>query len=114
MPDGLPDWLTPDDHARYVEQFTTSGFFGPISWYRNLDADWELTKDLPAPPMPCAFIGGSLDMVIAHRMEYVDVDARPPPRLPRRDHHRRHRPLDTAGAPGEFNTAMLGALAAIR
>lgn len=72
VPDGLPPWLAQDDFERYVEQFTTSGFFGPISWYRNLDANWQATRDLPAPTMPCAFIGGSRDMVIAHRMEYVD------------------------------------------
>jgi pimeloyl-ACP methyl ester carboxylesterase len=72
LPDDLPTWLTADDFAVYVEQFTASGFFGPISWYRNLDSGWELTKDLAAPQMPCAFIGGSRDMVIAHRMEYVD------------------------------------------
>ena len=72
VPDEPPPWLTRADLDRYVEQFTTSGFFGPISWYRNLDADWELTKDLPAPSMPCAFIGGDKDGVIAHRMEYVD------------------------------------------
>lgn len=70
--DHLPPWLAEEDFAHYVEQFTASGFFGPISWYRNLDADWELTKDLPAPAMPCAFIGGTNDMVIAHRMEYVE------------------------------------------
>lgn len=72
IPDDLPPWLAADDFAHYVEQFTASGFFGPISWYRNLDANWELTKDLSAPAMPCAFIGGSNDMVIAHRMEYVE------------------------------------------
>ncbi len=72
IPSGLPEWLARPDFERYVEQFTTSGFFGPVSWYRNLDAGWELTKDLPAPPMPCAFIGGRQDMVIGHRMEYVD------------------------------------------
>lgn len=72
IPDGLPSWLTTDDHDRYVDQFTTSGFFGPISWYRNLDANWELTRDLPAPQMPTAFIGGDKDLVIAHRMEYVE------------------------------------------
>ena len=72
LPDDLPTWLTSDDLATYVNQFAASGFFGPVSWYRNLDAGWELTKDLPAPSMPCAFIGGSRDMVIAHRMEYVD------------------------------------------
>ncbi len=71
LPDGLPTWLTAADHDRYVDQFTASGFFGPISWYRNLDADWELTRELPAPAMPCAFIGGDKDLVIAHRMEYV-------------------------------------------
>jgi pimeloyl-ACP methyl ester carboxylesterase len=71
VPEELPSWLTKADHDRYVAQFTASGFFGPISWYRNLDADWELTRDLPAPPMPVAFIGGDKDLVIAHRMEYV-------------------------------------------
>ena len=73
VPDDLPPWLTRADFDHYVEQFTASGFFGPISWYRNLDANWENTRDLPAPQMPCAFIGGSRDMVIAHRMEYVDA-----------------------------------------
>lgn len=72
VPDGLPNWLTATDFETYVDQFDASGFFGPVSWYRNLDADWELTKDLPAPPMPTAFIGGDRDMVIAGRPEYVE------------------------------------------
>ncbi|NND74834.1 MAG: alpha/beta hydrolase [Ilumatobacter sp.] len=72
VPTDLPTWLTRADLDRYVDQFTTSGFFGPTGWYRNIDADWELTRDLPAPAMPCAFIGGDKDGVIAHRMEYVD------------------------------------------
>ncbi|MDX2379040.1 MAG: alpha/beta hydrolase [Acidimicrobiia bacterium] len=72
IPDGLPSWISTDDFQAYVDQFTTSGFFGPLSWYRNLDADHELTKDLPAPAMPCAFIGGRQDPVIAHRPEYVE------------------------------------------
>lgn len=73
IPHELPPWLTQEDLDRYVAQFETSGFFGPISWYRNFDANWELTKDLPPPAMPCAFIGGAQDGVIAHRMEYVDA-----------------------------------------
>ncbi len=95
-PDHLPPWL-PEDFDRYVEQFTASGFFGPISWYRNLDTNWEMTRDLPAPSMPCAFIGGSRDMVIAHRMEYVDSMKVVVARLPRNIHHRRSGPLDPAG-----------------
>jgi len=114
VPEGLPPWLGSGDFERYVEQFTASGFFGPISWYRNLDADWELTRDLPAPPMPCAFIGGSRDMVIAHRMEYVESMATLLP------DYRGHQIVDGAGhwtqqeRPSEFNTALLGALDAIR
>ncbi len=114
VPEGLPDWLPAEDFARYVEQFTTSEFFGPISWYRNLDANWELTKDLPAPPMPCAFIGGSRDMVIAHRMEYVDSMHELLPDF------RGATIIDGPGhwtqqeAPSEFNDALFGALEAIR
>lgn len=72
IPDRLPAWITAAEFDVYVDQFTTSGFFGPVSWYRNLDADQSLTKDLPAPAMPCAFIGGRRDVVIGHRPEYVE------------------------------------------
>ncbi|MEM1334107.1 MAG: alpha/beta hydrolase, partial [Actinomycetota bacterium] len=72
IPDGLPGWLPAADMAHYVDQFEASGFFGPLGWYRNLDADWELTRERPAPPMPTAFIGGNRDMVIATRWEYVE------------------------------------------
>ncbi len=113
-PDGLPPWLAQEDFDRYVEQFTASGFFGPISWYRNLDADWELTRELPAPPMPCAFIGGSRDMVIAHRMDYVHgMESSLPD-------YRGTFMIDGPGhwtqqeAPAEFNVALSAALAATR
>lgn len=114
IPSELPSWLDEADFRRYVEQFTTSGFFGPISWYRNLDADWELTKDLPAPAAPTAFIGGSRDMVIAHRMEYVESMADSLP------DYRGHWIIDGPGhwtqqeAPAEFNAALFEALAALR
>jgi len=71
----LPDWIDEDEFAVYVDQFTESGFFGPLGWYRNLDADHEITKDLPPPGMPCGFIGGDKDGVIAHRPEYVEAMA---------------------------------------
>jgi len=73
MPTDLPVWLPADEFEVYVDQFEASGFFGPISWYRNIDADHLLVKDLPLPPMPCAFIGGSKDLVIADRPEYVEL-----------------------------------------
>lgn len=73
LPDGLPAWMPQADFDRYVEQFETSKFFGPLSWYRNLDANWELTRDLATPEVPWAFIGGDKDLVIAHNMGPVDA-----------------------------------------
>lgn len=112
-PEGLPGWLAQADHDRYVEQFTASGFFGPISWYRNLDPNWELTRDLPAPPMPVAFIGGDKDLVIAHRMGYVESMAESLP------DYRGHVMIADAGhwtqqeRPDEFTSALLTQLAAV-
>jgi pimeloyl-ACP methyl ester carboxylesterase len=112
-PDRLPSWLPAADFDRFVEQFTASGFFGPISWYRNLDADWELTKGLPAPPMPVAFIGGDKDMVIAYRMEYVESMATSLP------DYRGHLLIADAGhwtqqeKPAQFNAALLRQLAVL-
>lgn len=73
VPDGLPAWLTTADLDTYTRQFRASGFFGPLSWYRNLDADYEITKDLPVPSVPAAFIGGTRDGVVAGRPEVVEA-----------------------------------------
>ena len=74
-PVGLPAWMFDSDFNHFVSQFRTSGFFGPVSWYRNLDANYERTKDLGAAAltMPTAFIAGDLDPVISQRMELVST-----------------------------------------
>lgn len=109
-PAELPSWLTSGDLAVYVAQFERSGFFGPVSWYRNLDANYELLKDRPVPQMPTAFIGGTRDMVIASRPGYVEsMEALLP-------HHLGSVLIDGVGhwtqqeAPGAFNVALLGFL----
>lgn len=112
IPDELPAWLSQDDLDAYVDEFSTSGFFGPVSWYRNLDANHERTKHI-APTtltMPCLFIGGTHDAVIAARPEYVDaMDGMLPG-------YRGKVMIDGAGhwtqqeAPAEFNDALLGFL----
>jgi pimeloyl-ACP methyl ester carboxylesterase len=75
VPEGLPAWLTEHDLDVYVERFEASGFFGPVSWYRNIDADHERVKDVPHTviSMPTAFIGGTKDAVIAGRPGYVEA-----------------------------------------
>ncbi|WP_157494698.1 alpha/beta fold hydrolase [Kutzneria sp. 744] len=60
-----PAWLTPEDFAIFVEQFTASGFTGGLNWYRNLDRNWELTaawQDAPIIP-PSLYISGENDSV---------------------------------------------------
>jgi len=74
-PSPLPAWLTDADIDTYARAFAHSGFFGPVSYYRNLDADYELVKDVPADrvAMPSAFIGGDRDPVI-RMMDATGVD----------------------------------------
>ncbi len=40
-PDVLPSWLTEHDVDVYTEGLRQGGLFGPVSFYRNLDANWE-------------------------------------------------------------------------
>ncbi len=65
-PEVLPPWLDEHDVDIYVEGLTRGGLFGPVSFYRNMDANWERSKDLPASryTMPTGFITGALDPVL--------------------------------------------------
>lgn len=115
VPDVLPHWLTSADLDDYVRQFENSGFFGPVSWYRNLDANYEVLKDLSADlvSMPSYFIGGEKDGVIAGRPEYVDgmngllPNYRGKTMIPGAGHWTQQE------APEEFNAALLGFLATL-
>jgi pimeloyl-ACP methyl ester carboxylesterase len=64
-PDTLPDWITEADVDVYAAAFEKSGFFGPVSFYRNMDANWARSKDIGASvyTFPTGFITGSLDPV---------------------------------------------------
>jgi pimeloyl-ACP methyl ester carboxylesterase len=66
-PAQLPPWLTEEDVDVYAAAFEKSGFFGPVSYYRNMDANWERSKDLgpSAYTMSVGFLTGSLDAVAA-------------------------------------------------
>jgi pimeloyl-ACP methyl ester carboxylesterase len=65
-PEVLPPWLHEHDVDTYVEGLTRGGLFGPVSFYRNMDANWERSKDLPSTlyTMPTAFVTGALDPVL--------------------------------------------------
>jgi pimeloyl-ACP methyl ester carboxylesterase len=65
-PQGAMQWFTKDDEDYFVEEFSRTGYFGPLSWYRNLDRNWETTPDLAGAKtmQPALFIAGAGDPVI--------------------------------------------------
>jgi pimeloyl-ACP methyl ester carboxylesterase len=64
-PETLPAWLSEDDLTFYVDQFTRSGFRGPLNYYRNHNLTWELTAGAPETiRQPAMFVAGAKDGVI--------------------------------------------------
>ena len=57
--------MAEDDLEVYATQFAAGGFFGPLSYYRNLDANWRRSRSIPSATlsMPTGFLTGSLDPV---------------------------------------------------
>ncbi|MCW2940856.1 MAG: alpha/beta hydrolase fold protein [Actinomycetia bacterium] len=64
-PDKLPAWLTEKDIAVYTAEYASSGFTGPLNWYRNLDRNWELTAAWHRAPVtpPALYVAGDRDAV---------------------------------------------------
>jgi pimeloyl-ACP methyl ester carboxylesterase len=58
-------WLTVADLDLYSGEFAHSGFFGPVSWYRNFDRNFEIVGGLGPDriAMPSYFITGDVDVV---------------------------------------------------
>ena len=74
-PPALPwGWLSDTDLRHYADEFARTGFFGPLSYYRNFDTNYELVKNihLDQLTMPTFFITGSKDLVI--QMDPAGVD----------------------------------------
>ncbi|MDO8363472.1 MAG: alpha/beta hydrolase [Actinomycetota bacterium] len=109
-------WLTAADLQVYAAEFTHSGFFGPVSWYRNLDANAALVTGLGADrlAMPSWFITGEHDLV---RLMDPHGVQRMQQQLP---DFRGHTVVPGAGhwvqqeAPQAFNAALRGYLDSLR
>ena len=101
-PEVLPAWLTETDVDVYAAAFEKSGFFGPVSFYRNMDANWERIKDIPAVRLHHA---RRLHHGLARPGQRHDAGCgrghgRGAARLPRRHRGRGGRPLGATGAAG--------------
>jgi pimeloyl-ACP methyl ester carboxylesterase len=62
-PEKMPGWLSEADLDVYAREFEYSGFFGPLSRYRNVNRDFEDLSAFADRPItiPALFIGGSKD-----------------------------------------------------
>lgn len=62
-PEVFPAWLTDEDLDYYVAEFEGSGFFGPISRYRNHERDFEWLQAFKDRKIeqPSLLIGGDRD-----------------------------------------------------
>lgn len=65
---GVP-LLSDAERAVYVSAFERSGFFGPVSWYRNFSRNWHLSEGLTQHvPMPALMITAELDTALPPAM----------------------------------------------
>jgi len=66
-PDPFPAWLTEADLDYYEGEFRRSGFFGPLSRYRNHDADFAWLQQFKGRKIeqPALFVGGERDLVLS-------------------------------------------------
>ena len=61
----IPDFMSEEDFDFYLKEFENGGMRGPINWYRNIDKNWEITKDTHEKKIspPSCFIVGEHDPV---------------------------------------------------
>jgi pimeloyl-ACP methyl ester carboxylesterase len=58
--------MTEEDVAVYVGEYERTGFRGGLNWYRNIDRNWELTRqyDDRGIDLPALFMAGTRDSAI--------------------------------------------------
>ena len=63
-PPRMPDWLTDADLDVFVEALECGGFSGPLSYYRNLQNDWQDLAPMQGRPLevPAMYLGAQYDV----------------------------------------------------
>ncbi len=69
LPEAPPlpwSWLSEDEFAYYVDEFSRTGFTGGLNWYRANDTVWQQNAPHDDKPItvPTAFIAGAADPVL--------------------------------------------------
>jgi pimeloyl-ACP methyl ester carboxylesterase len=81
VPDTLPSWLTEDDVAFYVAEFTRTGFRGGLNWYRNINALPTILGPFTgaAITQPALYLAGEHDLIAGNTPEALaDLPAQVP------------------------------------
>ena len=88
-PGEFPAWMNPGDLDYYVAEFEASGFFGPLSRYRNHERDWEWLQPYAGKRIeqPALFIGGTRDPATTLFGAVTDPIALMKPHVPRVEGH---------------------------
>ncbi|MGY4650124.1 alpha/beta fold hydrolase [Mycobacterium sp. URHB0021] len=81
QPDRLPSWLTEDDLAFYVSEFSRTGLRGGLNWYRNLNALPTVLGPFvgAAITQPVLYLAGEHDLVAGNTQQALaDLPAQVP------------------------------------
>jgi pimeloyl-ACP methyl ester carboxylesterase len=86
LPEKLPSWLSENDLAAFVADFSRTGFRGALNWYRNIDRNWALTAFLAGARIeqPSVFLAGERDPILTLYRNYGDALGKSMPNLRRR------------------------------
>ena len=70
-PDILPPWLTEDDLAFYVSEFSRTGFRGGLNWYRNIKALPTILGPFAGAVInqPALYLAGECDLIAGNTPE---------------------------------------------
>lgn len=66
--------LSPEDKQIYMKAYARNGFTGPLHWYRNMRANWEVQQSflvngvLPKIEKPCLMFTADLDLPCPPRL----------------------------------------------
>jgi pimeloyl-ACP methyl ester carboxylesterase len=82
-PPALPAWVTEADIDVYVDAFKTSGWHGPLAWWRNIDRSWEELASFAGARvgLPALYIAGDKDLIPAAFAQAVAQQAASVPKL---------------------------------
>jgi pimeloyl-ACP methyl ester carboxylesterase len=75
IPAELPQWISEDVLAFYVEQITNSGFRGGLNWYRNINRLPAITAPFLGSTIeqPSFYMGGSTDLIAGNTPEAIST-----------------------------------------